>query len=97
MENGKLWIRLIRHQKIVKDLTVPCRVDAWQSALQDGCHTLDLSKPLIIGRHERDFDEYRQARFLPSDFMDHFPYDRMEIEYFEEGARPKGSDDPRNA
>lgn len=94
---GKLWLRLIKQQKIKQDLVIPTEQDNWQEALIQGCHQLDISAPVILLRHLRDWVEYSQTRFLSDDFIDHFPFDKLEVEYFEEGKRPAPSDDYRNA
>ncbi len=94
---GKIWLRLMKHQKIKQDLVLPTHKDDWQEALILACHQLDISVPVILTRHLKDWAEFAQTRFLPDDFMDHFPFDRMEVEYFEEGKRPALSQDYRNA
>lgn len=97
MEQGKLWIRLIRHTKIVRDITVGCDPADWETALRDACHRLDLSAPIALPRHLRDWEQFKLVRFLPGDFMDAVRFDRMEAEYFEEGAPRRRDMDPRNA
>ncbi len=95
---GKLWVRLMKKTKIVTDTVVPCEKDAWEEGLQRACHLLDVSAPLVVPKHRRDWDEFGQTRFMPGDFMDRLPAERMEVEYFdpdnEGGARR--SQDPRN-
>ena len=38
---------------------------------------------VVLPRHERDWEEFRQARFLPEHFLEDVPFDRMEAEYIE--------------
>ena len=65
--------------------------------MRQGCHTLDLSVPVLLPRHLRDWGEFKQVRFVAGDFMDAVIFDRMEAEYFDE-AHPRGQNkDPRNA
>lgn len=94
---GKLWIRLILRHKIDRDLTLLCDRDAWEDTLRDACRALDVSVPVVLPRHLKDWALYGQMHFAPGDFMDAVPFDRMEIEYFEEGKQRGMSDDPRNA
>ncbi len=94
---GKLWVRLIRHNKIVRDITLPCSANDWEETLREACRQMDLSAPIPLPRHLRDWDRFKLMRFLPSDFMDAVSFDRMETEYFEEGAPRKRDRDPRNA
>lgn len=95
--DGKLWIRLVKRNKISRDVTVPCGRDTWQEALREACHMLDLSVPIIVPRHLRDWDQFMQTRFLPGDFMDAVHFDRMEAEYFDDDLPRSRDKDPRNA
>ena len=94
---GKLWVRLVRHNKIIRDITLPCAIDSWEEALREACRQMDLSTPIPLPRHLRDWEQFKLMRFLPSDFMDAVSFDRMEAEYFEEGAPRKRDRDWRNA
>lgn len=94
--DGKLWVRIIKHNKIIKDVVRDCFDDGWQDTLREACHYFDLSFPVILPHHLRDWEQFRQTRFSPGDFLDATHFDRMEIEYFEEGAPKRKSDDPRN-
>ena len=48
MEEGKLWLRCIKHNRIARDLVVPCQESAWEEALREGCHALDVSVPVLL-------------------------------------------------
>lgn len=95
---GKLWVRLMKRAKISRDAVVPCPDDDWEGALQHACHQLDVAAPMVVPKHRRDWEEFRQTRFTPDDFLEHLPADRMEVEHFDPdgdgGARR--SQDPRN-
>ena len=84
-----IWVRLIKHGKIVQSTVNPCTADEWEEALSDACHQLDIAKPVILPRHERDYSLFHQARFLPEHFIEHFPYDRMEVEFIDPEAKSK--------
>ena len=72
---------------IKKDVMQPCSHEDWQEALGEACRRLDLSTPVLLPRHERDFDAFSQTRFLPEHFLDSFPYDRLEVEYIDPEAK----------
>ncbi len=84
-----IWVRLIRHGKIVDSNVQPCRPDEWEDALTEACRQLDAPKPVILPRHERDYQNFHQARFLPEHFVESVPFDRMEVEYIDPEARKK--------
>lgn len=94
---GQLWARMIRKNRIKAEALIACEQDGWQQALQEACRQLDLSVPLIVAKHERDWAQYAQTRFLPEHFLDGLPADRLEIEYFDlMSAGGRRSQDPRN-
>lgn len=84
-----IWVRLMRKTKIEKDITIPCSIEAWQDALENACHKLDVPRPMILPRHERDWDEFSQARFLPDHFIEDVPFDRMEVEFIDPDKKKK--------
>lgn len=78
-----LWVRLMRKTRIMDHTSVPCGPDTFLDALDTACRALDVPRPLVLPRHERDWEEFRQARFLPEHFLEDVPFDRMEAEYIE--------------
>lgn len=85
---GRIWVREIRRNKIMRDVVVDCAGRGWEAALVLACRELDLPAPMVVKRHEKDFEEFSQARFLPEHFMEPVNFDRMEVEYFDpEGER----------
>ena len=84
-----IWVRLMRKTHIDRDVTIPCMYDEWQEALENACHQLDVPKPLLLARHERDWEEFSQVRFLKEHFMEDIPFDRMEVEYIDPDKKKK--------
>ena len=84
-----IWVRLMRKNRIERDLTVDCAHEKWQEALEDACHQLDVSRPMILPRHERDFAQFNQARFLPEHFVESVAFDRMEVEFIDPDKKKK--------
>ncbi|MBQ8150073.1 MAG: hypothetical protein IJ041_06110 [Clostridia bacterium] len=78
---GRLWIRLVKKNKIVKSLMVPCTREDPQAALAEALPALDLSQPMWLSRNEADWAEYAMTRFKPEHFVDSVPFDSMEISY----------------
>ncbi|NLJ64363.1 MAG: hypothetical protein GX337_03095 [Christensenellaceae bacterium] len=97
MNEAKLWVKLIKKQKIKLDAVAPCQDDDWHEALSVACRALDISVPVILPRHERDWGEFKLTRFNADDFIEAFPYDYMEIEYINLNKPRAMSNDPRNA
>lgn len=92
-----LWVRMMRRQRIIKQLDIPCGREDPSDALAEACHQLDISVPLWLDKNSRDWDEFAQTRFLPDAFMDPVDFDRLEIEFIDPDAKKKKSNDPRNS
>ena len=84
-----IWVRLMKKNRIERDVTVPCARGDWQEALAQACHELDISKPLVLPRHERDWEQFSQARFLKEHFVEDVPFDRMEAEFIDPDQKRK--------
>jgi len=84
-----IWVRLMHKTRIDRDTTVECTLDDWQEALEEACHKLDVPRPLLLPRHERDWNEFSQARFLKEHFMEDVPFDRMEVEFIDPDRKKK--------
>lgn len=93
-----LWVRLIKKTRIVRDSVVPCPTGDWRPALELACRELDLSLPVALPSHERDWQEHGRMRFLAEHFMEGVSFDRMELESFDPDDRDtrRRSEDPRN-
>ncbi|MBR3738897.1 MAG: hypothetical protein IKN04_00380 [Clostridia bacterium] len=84
-----IWVRLIKRNRIDKDVTVPCLHADWQDALNIACRQMDVGKPMVLARHERDWDQFSQARFLKEHFLEDVPFDRMEVEFIDPEKKKK--------
>ena len=42
---------------------------------------------MILPRHLRDYERFRQMRFLPEHFVESVSFDRMEVEYIDPEAK----------
>ena len=84
-----IWVRLMRKNRIEKDTTVACASEEWQEALVKACHELDVGRPMVLPRHERDWAQFSQARFLKEHFIEDVPFDRMEVEFIDPDKKKK--------
>ena len=86
-QQGRLWIRLMKANKSLRETTVAANRDDPESALREALPPLDLSQPMWLPRHRMDFEEYAFTRFLPEHFVESVSFDRMEVSFiFPEGA-----------
>ena len=84
-----IWVRLMKRTKIDRDTVVECRHEDWQEALEKACRELDVPRPILLPRHERDFAEFSQARFLPEHFVEAVGFDKLEVEYINPDRKSK--------
>ncbi len=84
-----IWIRLMRKNRIQRDVSVECAREEWRDALDRGLEKLDTARPLLLPRHERDWAEFGQTRFLKEHFMEEVSFDRLEVEWIDPEARKK--------
>ena len=96
----RLWGIIRKNHKIaaqrIVDLASAQMPDV-TDALDRLAHDLDLSRPIVLPKHEQEIAAYGRTYFLPRDFIDPVSLDRFEVEIlFDEHAQKKRSRDPRN-
>ena len=80
-----------KKNKIIESRTAPCTYETWQEALDEICHALDVSRPVIIPRHERDWDNFGLTTFLPEHFLESVSFDKMELQYIDPDRKKQKS------
>lgn len=92
----QLWLKVIKRQKIAKNKTAACASGEEQDVLAEMLREMDLSAPMWLDKHIREFENFRFTSFLPEHFIEPVAFDQIEISLIEEGVSRK-SNDPRNA
>ena len=87
--SGRLWVRLVRGHRTVRDLTVPCSLDDPLTALREAMHVLDLETPVWLPSHQTDWTDFGLTRFTQEHFLEAVHFDRMEISYIAPETEPK--------
>ena len=80
----KLWIKLIKDDRIIKDVVVE-KDDVFEWAdfsdyLTEGLYKLYEPTPVVIKNHILDFAKFHVVRFRPSDFVESVNFDYMWVE-----------------
>ncbi|MGI6239693.1 MAG: hypothetical protein ACOYI5_08725 [Christensenellales bacterium] len=94
---AKLWAKIIVKHRIARQATVDCAFEDAPRALTELCTAFDIPNPMWLGKHEREYARFGRTSFLPDHFVEAFPYQKLEIEFLEDDAKPRKSGDPRNA
>ena len=89
-----LWVRLMKKHRIDRQATRACAFADARDALTDLCRELDVPRPIWLPKHEREFESFRMTGFTKDHFLEDVPFDRLEIEFFDDARRK--SRDPRN-
>lgn len=93
---ARLWARIIVKHRISRQGTAPCSFDDVQPALTELCREFDIPNPIWLGKHDREFQEFRHTAFLPEHFMEDVAFDKLEIEFLDDENKKRRSQDPRN-
>ena len=90
-----LWAKVMRKHRIERSETIELTEDILD-ALTTLCTRMDIPRPMLLPKHEREWDQFRQMHFLPEHFVEEVPFDRLELEAYDPNARKSRSMDPRN-
>ena len=90
-----LWARAIRKHRIERSETVEWSGD-FIECLSALCSILDIPRPMLLAKHEREWAEFAQTTFLADHFVESIPFDKIEIEHIDPDEKKKRSQDPRN-
>ena len=75
-----IWVQLKRRDKVVKDMLMPLPLAAvFGDGLLQCCKAFDLAVPVVLGKHERDWQAFGRTVFFPSDFLEPFPFHSLEL------------------
>ena len=80
----RIWAKLMVDGKIQKqyvyELTEKLTYSHFFDYLTEICHELDIPTPVILKTHIFNFAKFNRVKFTPKDFVESFPYDRLEFE-----------------
>lgn len=86
----RLWAKIFKENRLVKDMVV-CndskdmrRTQKIFEAIDEICHTFDLSKPIWLDSTILEFKRHDKTRFLQDNFIEPINFDFLEIHVIEE-------------
>ena len=86
----RLWAKVFLENRMIKDMVV-CndnndlrRTQKVFAAIEEICHSYDLSKPIWLKSTIADFKRHDKARFTKDNFMEPIEFDYLEIHVIEE-------------
>lgn len=84
----QLWGKIYMHGKIFRDAVISSEDSSnpFDECLRRLCADFDLEKPVLLSKHEKELKTYSLTTFRADDFIDSFPYEKLEVEII---SRPK--------
>lgn len=80
MNNNRLWGRIMKRQRIVKQETVEIEGDDIEEAFLEICRRFDVQRPLQLPKHNREFERFGRTFFSKEHFTESVDFDKLEIE-----------------
>jgi len=80
MHNNRLWGRMMKRQRIIKQETVEIENDDVEEAFLEICRRFDLQRPLQLPKHNREFENFGRTFYSREHFTESIDFDRLEIE-----------------
>ena len=80
MNNNRLWGRIMKRQRIVKQETIEIEGDDIEEAFLEICRRFDVQRPLQLPKHNREFERFGCTFFSKEHFTESVDFDKLEIE-----------------
>ena len=80
MDKNRLWVRMMRHQRIVRQETITIENDDIEEALLEACRRFDVQRPIQLPKHNREFEKFGRTFYAKEHFTESVDFDKLEIE-----------------
>ncbi len=85
----RVWVKLMKDTHMIKETTIvrdeeDTRTHKVLHALEDACHTLDLSTPIWLEKNIKQFQRAVKTRFSQDNFIETIEFDYLELQILEE-------------
>lgn len=85
----RLWGKLMKNNKIIKDNAVPLIVeDDYQAALKEAmielCDSFDIAKPYWLNKNLNEYNRLGKTSFNKDNFIEEIEFDKLVIEELED-------------
>ena len=78
-----IWLKTIKNDRTTAQKTLkmnePYSKDLLEYMIRTILQQMDIPAPVFISAHFSNFEEFKITRFLPRDFVEVVPFDRMEV------------------
>jgi len=91
MNKNRLWGRMMKQQRIVRQETIEIEDDNIEEAFLEICRRFDVQRPLQLPKHNREFEKFGRTFFAKEHFTESIDFDRLEIEFLMPDGEKKSS------
>lgn len=87
----KLWAKKIKDNKIIESLNIKNNenlslTEKKEKCFKEICQKFDLSIPILLKKHDKEFSEFKSVTFYADDFVDNIDFDKLEIDLLDDGT-----------
>lgn len=90
----KLWAKKIKKHKIIASLNVRTKdnddiplYEKRDKCVNEICKRFDISVPIWLDKHKKEFAEFKTVTFYAEDFIDEIDFDKLEIELVDDKSQ----------
>lgn len=90
----RIWGQLKVREKIAKDTVAVFENGALpdiHEAVDLLCRQLDIPRPVVLSKHEREYGNFSRTVFSPDDFIEQIPFHRFEVEVLKDKTKQRRS------
>ena len=80
MNNNRLWGRMMKHQRIIRQETIEIENDDIEEAFLEICRRFDVQRPIQLPKHNREFEKFGRTFYAKEHFTESVDFDKLEIE-----------------
>ena len=80
MNNNRLWGRMMKQQRIIRQETIEIENDDIEEAFLEICRRFDVQRPIQLPKHNREFEKFGRTFFAKEHFTESIDFDRLELE-----------------
>jgi len=80
MNNNRLWGRMMKQQRIIRQETIEIENDDIEEAFLEICRRFDVQRPIQLPKHNREFEKFGRTFFAREHFTESIDFDRLELE-----------------
>ena len=88
----RLWAKTILNNKTINSIDVQTNENIPMDLKLKKCLAkiftkLDISSPVWLSKHDKEFKDFKKIIFYRDDFIDEVQFDKLEIELVDDGSK----------